>query len=131
MWAAGVPLIPEPPAQSGFIWSVSLHRPQTTTPLVSEGVMYMGSDNYVMAINIETQETIWEFETGGSVRSSPAIVGSVIIVGSEDGRLYALDAKTGEKIWDYQTGGRISSSPAVVDGVVYVGSFDGKLYAIE
>ncbi len=131
VWAAGVPLVPEPPPQSGFIWSLSLRRPQTSTPAVSDGVMYLGSDNFVMAVDIETQEIIWEFETGGAVRSSPALTGSALLVGSEDGKLYALDTDTGEKLWDYQTGGKISSSPAVVDGVVYVGSFDGKLYAIE
>ncbi|UCD09287.1 MAG: PQQ-like beta-propeller repeat protein, partial [Dehalococcoidales bacterium] len=131
LWAAGVPLVPEPPSQSGFIWSLSLRRPQTSTPVVQDGVMYLGSDDLVIAVDIETQETIWEFETGGSVRSSPALVGSVIIVGSGDGKLYAIDTETGEMIWDYQTGGKISSSPAVVDGIVYFGSFDGKLYAIE
>jgi len=131
VWAAGVPLVPEPPPQSGFLWSLSLHRPQTSTPVVSDEVMYLGSDNFIMAIDIETQEIKWEFETGGTVRSSPALLDSVLIVGSEDGKLYAIDIETGEKLWDYQTGGKISSSPALVDGVVYVGSFDGKLYAIE
>jgi outer membrane protein assembly factor BamB len=73
----------------------------------------------------------WEFATGGAVRSSPAVAGSVVFVGSEDGRLYAVDAASGAKLWDFLTGDKITSSPAVVNGVVYVGSHDGNVYAIE
>jgi eukaryotic-like serine/threonine-protein kinase len=131
IWASGVPFIPEPPPQSGFKWQISLGRPQTSSPLISDGIMYLGSDNMLIALDIETRETIWEFETEGAVKSSPAITGSVLYVGSEDGRVYAVNADTGEELWRYQTGGKISSSPAVVDGVIYIGSEDGSLYALE
>jgi outer membrane protein assembly factor BamB/predicted nucleic acid-binding Zn ribbon protein len=131
VWAAGVPLVPEPPEQSGFLWSYYLGKPQTSSSVIKDGIMYLGSDDCLVAVDLDTQETLWEFETGGAVRSSPAISGPVVYVGSEDGNLYAVDSATGEEIWKYQTGEKITSSPAVVDGVVYVGSYDGNLYAIE
>lgn len=34
----------------------------------------------------------WEFETGGSVRSSPTVVDGDVYIGSDDSKLYALDA---------------------------------------
>ncbi|MFA5861762.1 MAG: fibronectin type III domain-containing protein [Candidatus Thermoplasmatota archaeon] len=37
----------------------------------------------------------WKTPTGGSVYSSPAVVGGVVHVGSRDGNVYALDAATG------------------------------------
>ncbi len=32
----------------------------------------------------------WKFETGGSVRSSPALAEGMVFFGSDDGHLYAL-----------------------------------------
>jgi outer membrane protein assembly factor BamB len=85
----------------------------------------------MIAVDIINRTIRWEFETGGIVRSSPVIVGSAVIFGSEDGSLYALDSATGEKLWDFPTGGKVVSSPTFSNGVVYVTSHDGNLYAIE
>jgi outer membrane protein assembly factor BamB len=72
----------------------------------------------------------WSFETGGRVRSSPAIaVDGTIYVGSDDHRFYAINPDGSEK-WSFETGGVVMSSPAIAnDGTVYVGCSDGKLYA--
>ncbi len=72
----------------------------------------------------------WAYLTGSAIDSSPAVVNSMVYVGSENGNLYALDASSGAKKWAYQTSGPIfSSSPAVAGGVVYIGSRNGNLYA--
>lgn len=72
----------------------------------------------------------WQFQTGGAVSSSPAIVGGTVYFGSYDGKVYALDAATGAKKWEYATGGWIGSSPYVSNGVVFITSSDGYLYAL-
>lgn len=76
----------------------------------------------------------WQFAAGGDVLSSPAVVESVVYVGTSvlegDGTLYALDAATGTERWRFATGERIGS-PAVADGAVYVGGKDGNLYALD
>ncbi|MDP7011565.1 MAG: PQQ-binding-like beta-propeller repeat protein [Verrucomicrobiota bacterium] len=76
---------------------------------------------------------LWEFETGGSVSSSPAIgPDGTVYVGSIDKKLYAINGKSGVKLWEFETGGYVQSSPAIgSDGTVYVGSHDKKLYAIK
>ena len=73
----------------------------------------------------------WAFATGGWVRSSPAMVGGVVYVGSDDGKVYAITAASGLQRWSFRTGAEVVSSPAVAKGVVYVGSDDGKVYAID
>ena len=79
----------------------------------------------------------WRYQTGGNVRSSPALSGTggnaTAFAGSYDGYLYALDAATGALRWRYQTGGYVYSSPAVSkdDATVFVGSDDGYLYALD
>jgi len=73
----------------------------------------------------------WRFETGGTVRSSAALVDETLFVGSSDGHLYALDAESGRLVWDFDSGSPIASSPAVTGGVVLVGSRDGVLHGIS
>lgn len=73
----------------------------------------------------------WRFKTGDKVRSTPAVYGGTVFVGSNDGSLYAVDEATGAQKWTFKTGGEVSSSPAVSDGLVYIQSGDGKLYAVD
>ncbi len=127
----GFPVLPTPPPQSGLLWGLRLGRVANSSPVVTADTLYIGSDNKLVAIDLQSQQKRWEFETEGIVRSSPALVDTTIYVGSEDGRLYAVDAATGEKLWDVLTGGKITSSPAVADGTVYISSHDGNLYAIR
>src|SRR5205823_1637312 len=77
-----------------------------------------------------------KYRTKGSVvYSCPAVVNSVLYVGSDYWYVYALDANTnnpnGTLLWRYKTGGAVSSSPAVVNGVLYVGSMDDYIYALD
>ncbi len=73
----------------------------------------------------------WKFKTGARVVSSPAVVGNVVYVGSNDHNLYAINAADGTQKWKFATKAPVNSSPAVVGGVVYFGSVDGKFYALD
>jgi eukaryotic-like serine/threonine-protein kinase len=79
----------------------------------------------------EKLKLLWKFKTKGAVKSSPAIVGGKIFVGSSDANLYALNIKDGKKIWSYKTSSGIEAAPCVIQGVVYAGSLDGFLYAVN
>jgi PGF-CTERM protein len=87
-------------------------------------------DNNTYALNATTGAKLWNYTTGSSVYSSPAVANGVVYVGSEDNNTYALNATTGAKLWNYTTGSGVFSSPAVANGTVYVGSVDGNVYAI-
>jgi len=130
LWAFGLPL-PTPPPQSGLLWGLRLGKKANSSPVVADDTLYVGSDNKLVAVDLQSYQKRWEFEAEGVISSSPALVDTTIYVGSEDGRLYAVDAATGEKLWDVLTGGKITSSPAVADGMVYISSHDGNLYAIK
>jgi outer membrane protein assembly factor BamB len=73
----------------------------------------------------------WSFHTGSEVVSSPAVVGGVVYVGSNDGKLYAIDEQTGTQKWSFATESRIPSSPAVAAGRVFFLSYDGNFYAVD
>jgi len=74
---------------------------------------------------------LWHFETGSSVRSSPAVYDGLVYIGSDDGCVYALDAMSGNLKWRYKTGSAVSSSPAVSEGLVYINSQEGSVYALD
>jgi len=111
-----------------------------SSPVLGEGMLYVGSgDGFLYALNADTGELRWKFETGDVVHSSPALVGGVIYFGSWDTYLYALDAKSGAEIWRFKTGEDagthnrtgIQSSPTVLDGTVYFGCRDFNFYAVD
>jgi outer membrane protein assembly factor BamB len=93
------------------------------------------TESAVGTTNVHELRPAWTGMTGASIFSSPAVVGGVVYVGSDDGRLYAFDAgatagascsgspKACEPLWTAQPGGGgivIAGSPAVVDGIVHV-----------
>jgi eukaryotic-like serine/threonine-protein kinase len=104
-----------------------------SSPVVSDGVVYFGSDdNNVYAVDADTGALEWTFTTGDLVRSSASVVGGVVYIGSDDNNVYALNAATGAKIWSFAAADDIElSSPLVTGGKVYVGSLDGNVYALD
>ena len=124
-------LWPRPRLQSGSLWALRLGQDSHTSPVVANGVMYVGTDEALVAVDLVTRDPLWEFAAGDSFRSSPALLGDTLYLGNHDGTIYAVDAGTGKQRWQVRTAGKISSAPAVAGGVVYVGSHDGNVYAIE
>ena len=77
-----------------------------------------------------TNNTLWKYQTGDFVCSSPAIADNRIYIGSVDNKLYCLNATTGSHIWSYNTTGGILSSPSVNNSKIYVGSYDSMMYCL-
>ena len=72
----------------------------------------------------------WVFSTGGMVRTSAAVAGGCVYMGSWDGFFYCLNASDGGLVWKFAIRQVIASSPAVSDGCVYFGADDGYVYAL-
>jgi outer membrane protein assembly factor BamB len=136
------------------LWTATTGGPVVSSPAVSNGVVYVGSnDNKLYAFDArgitnctggttKSCAPLWTATTGDDVRSSPAIANKTVYVGSNDNKLYAFDAagvanctgtttKTCLPLWTATTGGDVFSSPAATASTVYVGSDDGKLYAFS
>jgi outer membrane protein assembly factor BamB len=73
----------------------------------------------------------WRFETGGPVRSTPALAGGVLYFGSSDGHLYAVNAADGEPRWTYEASAPVTSSPAVTGRAVIFGDRANVFYALD
>jgi len=73
----------------------------------------------------------WRVQTGGAVRSSPAVTRTRIFVGSGDNHLYALSRSNGSIVWRFDAGGAVDASPAVAGGLVVAATLSGRIFAVE
>jgi outer membrane protein assembly factor BamB len=73
----------------------------------------------------------WRVQTGGPIRSTPAVADGRLFVGSTDGRLYALDPRTGDEIWRFHAATSLTGSPAVLGPLAYVTDHASTLYALD
>jgi outer membrane protein assembly factor BamB len=113
------------------LWAYTTGGGVYSSPAVADGIVYVGGDYKVYALDAATGHVRWAHTTGGAVKSSPAVAAGIVYVGSADHKVYALDAATGHVRWTYTTGNHVDSSPAVAAGTVYVGSDDHKVYALD
>lgn len=108
-------------------------RPLAAWPQFRFGPAHTGAAPYERLLtrsNVSLLQPAWTFATGAAVWSSPAVVGNVVYVGSNDGHLYALRFSDGTVVWKAALGGR-PSAPAVVGGVAYVVADDSRAYAFR
>lgn len=128
--------------EEALVTAVTVDRPE---PLAERWWSMYGYDMFNRGHNTASAgppapvEATWTFDTGGAVRSSPAVARGIVYVGSDDGFVYALSARTGEELWRFETGDRVRSSPTIeansraslFDDVVAVGSDDGSMYLLD
>jgi outer membrane protein assembly factor BamB len=103
----------------------------SSAAVTKDRVIIGGRDKRLHCIDRTTGKSVWNFQTRGSVDSSPVVCGDIVVVGSEDGRLYGVNLAEGTERWVYEIGAPIISSPAVSDGVVVIGAEDGNLYCFS
>jgi len=129
-WIYSLP-VPKPPPQSGALWVKQIGESCYSSPVICDNVIYVAAGRKLAAVDLDSREILWTFDSEDIFYSSPVIANNVLYIGCNDGKLYAVDAKSGLEKWAIETGDEIRATPAVVDGVVYIGSSDGYMYAIE
>jgi outer membrane protein assembly factor BamB len=111
------------------LWSFKAAGAVDSSPAISNGVVYVGSDDgNLYALDASTGVEVWRYDTGGPVGSSPTLANGLVYVGSDSARVLALDASTGDKVWEFGTGGAVIASPTAANGLVYVGSFEDATF---
>src|ERR1700694_4846502 len=113
-------------------WSVSTNYQIISSPVVDNGVLFVGSNNkHFYALDSKSGKALWSYTARADIGSSPAIANGIVYVGSSDDKVYAFNERTGAITWTYTTSNAVWSSPSVANGVVYVGSNDTPLYALD
>jgi len=73
----------------------------------------------------------WQFNTGFTIASTPAVWKDLAIVGDASGTVYGLALKTGDVRWKFKTHGPVYSTPDVASDRVIFASTDGNIYAVN
>ena len=128
----------------GLQWRVPTDGDVVATPVVANGVVYVGSGSGMMyALDERSGDARWTVNLGSPISSSAAVANALVYVGTRDGRLHALDAASGRQKWWVPTGATIpfpwghesgdmwTSSPTVANGLVLFGGGDGLLYGVS
>jgi outer membrane protein assembly factor BamB len=104
------------------------------TVSVDDGLMFTSS-NAVYAVDIETGEQVWTYESEANVGfvAPLALADGVLYAAGEDGSVYAFEPDSGDIIWQSEVtdGLPVNGGPLVVDDKLYVTAWDGNVYALE
>jgi len=101
-----------------------------TSPVVAEGLVLVGASRSLYALDAETGEQRWMFDTHDPVASSATVAGSNVYL-TDFTRLYAIDLETGEESWSFGYGTMsLFFAPVIIGDAVIVTSFD-TVYALD
>lgn len=116
---------------AAVVWSYQTREELTAEPVVSDGVVYLGLQKELHALDAKTGDVRWIQRSRKKMYGAPLVMGSLILVRLEH-ELLALDAASGRE----QSLAATSEAPAYAgltsDGQnVLVGHFDGLLLVFE
>lgn len=100
-------------------WKQDLNGHVVSSPTVSKGTIYVGSNNHEVIALDSAGNILWATPTGGNVLDSPTVVKNVVYVGSSDDTLYALNAGDGSVKWHKTYANPVQYSPVYSNGILY------------
>jgi outer membrane protein assembly factor BamB len=105
----------------------------STSPLLLDGVAYVGSDNgTIYAIDLTTHTARWSVTTGGGVRTYLAGANDTIYATQGGGVLCALAVSDGHELWRARLAGDADwTEAAVANGLVFAGASGNDFYAFD
>ncbi len=123
------------------VWTFHGHALLEFPPVVGYGRVYITNfDGRLFAIDADTGQVSWSFESGRCGWASPALAGHLVydaFIGNrecgshtDDGEVAAFDERSGQLRWLRRIG-PTESSPLVVHGVVYLGDWNGNVWALD
>jgi outer membrane protein assembly factor BamB len=123
-------------AQSGdILWKGGGHDQIRCTPPIVEGRTFIaGCDGKLHVLEIHDGKEIAAIDLEGPTGSTPAVVGPLAYVGTENGVFFGIDWKQAKVVWRYDNendGGAFRASAAVSERYVVVGSRDKAVHCFD
>lgn len=115
------------------LWSVECMMGEVGPSVAyTDGVVYAANEYATMvAIDIKTQEILWEDDMFLPEASSPLAHNGLLIIATSYGVMVCYDAKTGEEYWEHDVGRTLYSSPMYADGKLFMMDNDGVMRIYE
>jgi len=118
-------------------WKINIDRELAAGVASGFGKLIVSDVNgFVIAIDSETQDIIWEKNIGGEVLSNAVVSASLILAKNSVGELVALSASSGEKKWSFRSQlpaltVRGTGEPIIENGIVFSTFDNGRLAAFQ
>ncbi|THE65784.1 pyrrolo-quinoline quinone [Salinadaptatus halalkaliphilus] len=127
------------PETGDQIWQTDLPGDHAAGPTLppSDDRLYVAHDAGVSALETETGDLVWTYETETATVGSPAVAddrewsGPRLFVGTIAETIVGLEAESGEERWTAPADGAVAAGPAVADGRVYVADEGGTLLSLD
>lgn len=123
------------PAALKWQWLGESGTKTLASPVVVDGVVYVGLGGRITALRLADGAVIWEYPAGqkspASFRLTPAVGDGLVFCAASDGSLYVLSADAGRLVWQFNARVSITTPPTYANGVVYIGTNDGRVFALD
>ena len=125
------------PKNLGLVGSFPMTDAVMASPVVSDGrVFVIDGSGMVSAINVETLEPAWRFQTRGGKGNcnnvaTPAVIGEYLHVGTMAGNYYVLDVATGAVVREIDCGEPVFAAPVVANDRVYFATLGARVFAVQ
>lgn len=104
----------------------------TSVPVYGDGLVYVSADSAnLSAIDVRTQEIVWESGFFKSGVSTPLLHEGLLYCGADDGGFACYDAKTGEELWAEFADHGFYASPILADGRVHLLDRSGMMLILK
>lgn len=106
----------------------------SSSPIIDKDnrVLYCASaDSYVYALDANTGELAWKYDTGGPILSSPILYGDKLATVNASGKVLALSAKTGAKIWSFSCDDELLTTPVNHKDSLVVSTVKGRVLNLD
>jgi outer membrane protein assembly factor BamB len=115
------------------LWSVECMMGEVGPSVgYTDGVVYAANEYATMvAIDIKTQEILWDDDMFLPEAASPLAHNGLLIIATSYGVMVCYDAKTGEEYWEHDVGKTLYSSPMYADGKLFMMDNDGVMRIYE
>ncbi len=135
-------------ADGSMLWQIQLSSEILTAPAVDDGIVVAHTiDGQIVALNAETGETIWNYDTQVPLLSlrgtaTPMIQNGRVYAGFANGMVVTVDLISGRPLWEQRimlpTGRSelermvdVDGTPVLGQGFLYVASYQGFVKALR
>ncbi len=114
------------------IWKQRIaHDPNSFTPLIKDGKVYIGSRNVFYKFDIQTGEVEYSKQFDSNFGSEPKYSNQKIYISGTDGYIYVLDPKTGKIEKKIRHHSKQGTRFVMVGQYIYTTTDKGKMICIE
>lgn len=113
------------------------------SPTIVDDIVYIGGpDGFVNALDADTGDELWRFETNSTSSLAPTVAEGKVFFGylgsfsehygyAKPGEYFAVDKNSGEPVWTSKEYGKVWVSAAYNKGKLFFGNVDGTFYGVN